>query len=112
MYIPFSLGITTALSLVALLVGQVITLLKLNNLSKTQFCSMAGVGAAGVATVAASKAGYIKAGWEFIKLTFGKIKDKFKDKAADKIADEAVETTVETVAENTAEKAAEAAAKA
>jgi len=96
MYIPVSLGIATLFSLLAILVGQVITLLKLSKLQAQRVCGLAGVG---VAAAAASKAGLLKPVWEFFKLTWEKVKDKFKDKAADKIADHTVETVHETVVE-------------
>ena len=97
MYIPFSLGITTLVSLFALVIGQVMTLLKLNKMASTPSCMMAGAAGIGAAAAVASKAGWFKTAWEFIKLVGGKVKDKFKDKAADKIADSTVETVTETV---------------
>jgi hypothetical protein len=93
MYIPLSLGIMTLVSLLMVIVGQIVTLLKVNNLSKTSSCMM-GVGAVGLAGAAASKAGWFKASWEFVKLTIEKFKDKFKHKAAEKIVDTTEETLV------------------
>lgn len=101
MYIPLSLGITTLLSLLAVIIGQIVTLFKVHNIEKTRVCGMLGAGA--VAAAASTKTGWFKAAWEFVKLTFGKIKDKFKDKAADKIADSTVETAQETLIEKPVE---------
>lgn len=91
MYIPFSLGITTLVSLLALVVGQIMTWLRIGKMMNTRHCMMAG---AGVAAVAASKSGWFKSAWEFIKILWAKFKDKFKDKAAEKIVDTTVDNAV------------------
>lgn len=94
MYIPLSLGISTLASLLAVVVGQIWTLFKVNKLQNTRHCSMMQI-----EPPSEEKKGWMKTAWEFVKLTWDKFKDKFKDKAAEKIVDETVETTQEVVSE-------------
>lgn len=91
MYIPFSLGITTIISLVMLIIGQILTFLKINKLAGK--CP----GMCGPSFNAESKSHWWSGITSFGRLVVDKIKDKFKDKAADKIADTSVETVVEVV---------------
>lgn len=94
MYIPLSLGITTVVSLVMLIVGQIMTFFKINKLATR--CPGMCVGGAAVGAAAASSHWWSGL-TTFGRLVIDKIKDKFKDKAADKIADTSVETVVEVV---------------
>jgi ABC-type transport system involved in cytochrome c biogenesis permease subunit len=103
MYTPLSLGITTLVSLLGVIIGQIVTLYKVHKISKAGGCAMA-VGGLGLGAAAAAKAGWFKTAWEFVKTVGGKIKDKFKDKAADKIADGTVETVETVVDEKVADK--------
>lgn len=99
MYIPISLGIMTLFSLLAVVIGQIVTLFKVHNIEKTRHCGMMGIGAAAgvTAAAAASKAGWLKPIWDFGKLVIDKVKDKFKDKAAEKIADKTADHVEETI---------------